>query len=396
MKTFNIAIIGAGMIGAAHASGYRVHQARLASDQHQFVLHTVCDAREDAARELAKVWGFAHVASDWQAVIADPEIDIVSVTLPNFMHAEVATAALRAGKHVLCEKPLALTAAQAAEMTALAKASKGVSGSVFNYRRIPAVAMIKQLVENGEIGTLSHLLIQYQCGYAADPLLPHSWRYTESKAGGGALHDIGAHAIDIAHFFCGDISEIVGAATDTLITHRYLPLAANAGHNHVALSDRSEKVDTDDISSCVMRFRNGCQGLFSASRVTVGMGNTLSFTLTGSRGTILFNSERPGELHIARAEREGGAFITLANQPSFPFLSDLIPVPHDGVAVGYAEGFGFMMAEFMQAVAEGKPWQKGAFSDGLAVAQVLEAIQLSSRERRPVAIAEFNQGENHV
>jgi predicted dehydrogenase len=386
MKTFNVAIIGAGMIGAAHASGYRAHQARLSGPDFQFVLHTVCDAREEAAQELARVWGFAHVANNWQAVLDNPDIDVVSVALPNFLHAEVAAAALRAGKHVLCEKPLALTAAQAKELTDLAASSKGISGSVFNYRRIPAISMVKELIERGEIGSPTHLLVQYQCGYAADPLLPHSWRYTESRAGGGALHDIGAHAIDIARFLCGDITEIVGATTDTFIKQRYLPLTANAGHSHVTLSDRAEEVDTDDISSCVMRFDSGCQGLFSASRVTVGMGNTLSFTLTGSKGTVLFNSERPGEFSIARASVEKGAFITQANNPSFPYLSDMIPVPHDGVAIGYAEGFGFMIAEFMQAVAQNKPYSKGSFADGLAVALVLEAIQHAARDRRPVAI----------
>ena len=386
MKTLNVAIIGAGMIGAAHASGYRAHQARLSSSDCQFVLHTVCDAREEAAQELAGVWGFSHVSNDWKAVLANPEIDIVSVALPNFLHAEVAAAALRAGKHVLCEKPLALTAAQAKELTDLAATSKGISGSVFNYRRIPAISMIKELIGKGEIGTPTHLLVQYQCGYAADPLLPHSWRYTESRAGGGALHDIGAHAVDIARFLCGDISEIVGATTDTFIKQRYLPLTAGAGHSHVTLSDKAETVDTDDISSCVMRFDNGCQGLFSASRVTVGMGNTLSFTLTGSKGTVLFNSERPGEFKIARASVENGAFITQANNPSFPYLSDMIPVPHDGVAIGYAEGFGFMIAEFMQAVAQNRAYTKGSFADGLAVALVLEAIQHAARDRRPVAI----------
>ncbi|MGK3127746.1 Gfo/Idh/MocA family protein [Pantoea sp. C8B4] len=389
MKTYNIAIIGAGMIGAAHASGYRAHQARLAGPDHQFNLHTICDAREDAAQELSRVWGFAHTSSDWQAVLNNPDIDIVSVALPNFLHAEVAAAALRAGKHVLCEKPLALTAAQAKELTELAASSKGINGSVFNYRRIPAISMIKQLIEQGEIGTPTHLLVQYQTGYAADPLLPHSWRYTESRAGGGALHDIGAHAIDIARFLCGDILEIVGATEDTFIKHRYLPLTANAGHSHVTLSDQSAVVDTDDISSCVLRFNSGCQGLFSASRVTVGMGNTLSFTLTGSKGTVLFNSERPGEFQIARASKESGAFVTRANNPAFPYLSDLIPVPHDGVAIGYAEGFGFMIAEFMQAVAENRPYSKGNFADGLAVALVLEAIQHAARERRPVSISEF-------
>ncbi|EPC4490668.1 Gfo/Idh/MocA family protein [Serratia liquefaciens] len=390
MKKLGIAVIGAGMIGAAHASGYRAHQSRMANDKVTFRLHTLCDAREDAARELARVWGFEQVATDWRKVINDPEIDIVSVALPNFVHAEVVSAALAAGKHVLCEKPLALTAQEAHQLVTLAQKAGVIAGSVFNYRRIPAISMIKQLIDDGEIGHPTHLLIQYQCGYAADPLLPFSWRYVQSKAGGGALHDIGAHAVDIARFLCGEVESIVGAVSDIFIKQRFHPLSAAAGHNHTALSDRSELVDTDDISSCVLRFNNGCQGLFSASRVTVGMGNTLSFTLTGSKGTVLFNSERPGEFQVARFERENGAFITVPNQPSFPYLSQMIPVPHDGVAVGYAEGFGFMIAEFMRAIAENRPFTQGSFEEGFAAAQILEAIQRSAVDKRQVAIAEFN------
>lgn len=389
MKQINIAIIGAGMIGAAHASGYRSHQARLSTSQQQFVLHTVCDARESAAAELAAVWGFAHVATDWQAVVNDPEIQVISIALPNFLHAEVAAAALKAGKHVLCEKPLALTAKEAWELTQLAQQSDSICGSVFNYRRIPAVAQIKQWVDAGEIGKLQHLLIQYQCGYAADPQLPYSWRYRQETAGGGALHDIGAHAIDIARFIAGDVETINGACSSITIPQRFVALGANAGHSHVALSNKSETVDTDDIASCVMRFTSGCQGLFSASRVTVGMGNTLSFTLTGSTGTIQFNSERPGEFQISRFGRENGAFVTVPNQPAFPYLSQWIPVPHDGVAIGYAEGFGFMIAEFMQAVSENRPYRNGTFSDGFAVAQILEAIQRAAEQQRPVAIREL-------
>lgn len=389
MKTLNIAIIGAGMIGAAHASGYRGHQARLANENFEFALHTICDFREEAAAELARVWGFKHTATKWEDVINNPEIDIVSVALPNFLHAQVSAAALRAGKHVLCEKPLALNANDACELVKIANESEVVCGSVFNYRRVPAVAMIKKFLDDGEIGILSHMVIKYESSYAADPMLPFSWRYRKSQAGGGALHDVGPHAMDVARFLAGDVSEIIGASSETVIPHRYVPMSANIGHSHVQLSDKMEVVDTDDITSCLMKFRDGCHALFTASRVSVGMGNTLTLQLTGTKGTIHFNSERPGEFQIARIDQVGGAFVTIANNPSFPYLNDWIPVPHDGVAIGYAESFGFMVAEFMQNIVNKKPGVGvNGFRDGFAVAEALEAIQRSVDEKRPVALNE--------
>ncbi|PSJ46999.1 gfo/Idh/MocA family oxidoreductase [Zobellella taiwanensis] len=391
MNDFGIAILGAGMIGAAHASGYRAHQSRFQRDGANFQLLTVCDARQEAAEALATNYGFAETATDWRAVIADERVKVVSVTLPNFEHATVARAALAAGKHVLCEKPLALTAAEARDLAELASTAGVNSGTVFNNRRVPAIREIKNLVAAGEIGEPVHILIQYQSEYAADPTLPHSWRYLKDKAGGGALHDIGAHAIDVARFICGDILEIGGAISSTTVPRRFLPAQAAAGHNHVALSNESLPVDTDDVSSCVMRFESGCQGLFSTSRVAVGMGNTLSFALSGTRGTVRYSSARPGEYEIARLDDSPQAFRIISNRPASPYVSERTPVPHDGVGIGFAEVFGFMIAEFMESIAQGQPFTNGSIEDGLRVAEILEAIQLSADEHRPVQISEIRQ-----
>lgn len=390
MQRVNIAVLGAGMIGAAHASAYRAHLARLSDEHSQFILHTICDAREEAAAAVARSWGFERVATDWQQVVNDPVIDVISVALPNALHAEVAAAALRAGKHVICEKPLAMRAADAWQLKVVAEQSRGISASVFNYRRIPAIARIKQLLDAGEIGELNHVLIQYQCAYAADPQLPWSWRYQKSSSGGGASHDLGAHAIDLARFLAGDIAEISAASSSIVIPQRYVAAAANAGHSHVELTQELRPVDNDDVTSCLMRFASGCQGLFSTSRTAVGMRNRLSFTLQGSRGTLVFNSERPGEFQIARAGRENGDFVTVHNEANFPYISSLVPVPHGGVSIGYAECFGFMIAEFMQAIAEQRPYTNGTFADGYAVLQVLEAIERAAAEQRPVAISDIN------
>ena len=185
MSAGGIAIIGAGMIGAAHASAYRSLLPRFQQSIPGCSLHTVCDSNPDLAGRLATTYGFAHVARDWRAVLDNPDIGIVSVCLPNFLHVEVTAEALRKGKHVLCEKPLALSASEARPLVDLAAISGSVSGTVFNYRRIPALAEIRARLAAGDLGRPVQIMVGFQCDYAADPELPHSWRYEFDRAGPG-------------------------------------------------------------------------------------------------------------------------------------------------------------------------------------------------------------------
>jgi predicted dehydrogenase len=385
MSATGIAIIGAGMIGAAHASGYRQHIARFPSLG--ATLDSVCDANPAQAESLATTWGFARTATDWRAAIDDPAIGIVSVCLPNFLHTEVTQAALRAGKHVLCEKPLALAAGEARDTWLVARDTAGVSGTVFNYRRIPAVADIAARVAAGELGEPVQILIQYQCDYAADPLLPHSWRYELGRAGPGALLDLGTHAIDLARFIMGDISEVVGAAATISIPERFLPLGATTGHGHVELSDRTAKVENDDVMSALFRFASGAQGFMTASRVAVGTGNRVQVEVYGTKGTARFSNETPSHFDLAVMAGNGPApFQRILNRPSSPHVGALAAVPHDLVPIGYAESFGFMIHEFLEAIAEGRPFGNGSIEDGYRAAQVLDAIQVASRTNAPVTV----------
>jgi predicted dehydrogenase len=313
-----IAVIGAGMIGAAHAAAYRQFAHRFGGAGH---LHTVCDMNEAAARKLATDWGFARTATNWTAVISDPEIDIVSVCLPNFLHTEVTLAALQAGKHVLCEKPLALTAASAKPLLEAARAATTISGTVFNYRRIPALAEMKARIEAGDIGRPIQISVQYQSDYAADPRLPHSWRYEFAKAGPGALLDVGTHAADTMRFLFGDVEAVVGAVSTISIAQRYLPLTATSGHGHVALSDVTAPVDNDDVMSALLRFRSGAQGYMSASRVAIGSGNRLSVDVMGSKGTLRFTTETPSYYERALLTHNGATgFQRIMNSPRSPNL----------------------------------------------------------------------------
>jgi predicted dehydrogenase len=380
-----IAVIGAGMIGAAHAAGYRTYAPRVEGLSAR--LDTVCDANAELAARLARNWGFPRAVGDWRAVIDDPEIGIVSVCLPNFLHTEVTRAALKAGKHVLCEKPLALSAPEARGTFELARTASGKSGTVFNYRRIPAIADIRARVQAGELGEPIQIVILYQCDYAADPLLPHSWRYEFDRAGPGALLDLGTHAVDLARFIFGDVAEVTGAVSTISIEERFLPAAATTGHGHVALSETKAKVDNDDVMSALLRFRNGAQGFMTASRVAVGAGNRIQVEVYGTKGTARFSNETPIHYDLAIFNDNGPApFARMINRPSSPYIGALAAVPHDLVPIGYAESFGFMIHEFLTSIAEGKPFENGSIEDGYRAAEVLDAIQKASTTNAPVPV----------
>jgi predicted dehydrogenase len=384
MSFKGIAIIGAGMIGAAHAAAYRQFAHRFGDGSGK--LDIVCDVNGEMAHTLARNWGFERTSSDWNAVITDPDIDIVSVCLPNYLHTEVTLAALRAGKHVLCEKPLALDAASARPVRDAARSANCVSGTVFNYRRIPAVADIKTRIEAGELGEPVQISVLFQCDYAADPLLPHSWRYEFAKAGPGALLDVGTHAVDMMRFLFGDISEIVGAVSTISIAERRLPVGTTTGHGHVELSEASAKVDNDDVMSGLVRFVNGAQGYVSASRVAVGTGNRLTIEVMGTKGTARFTTESPTHFELAVLDDAGRAFRKILNSPRSPNVAALVAVPHDLVSVGYAEWFGFMIYEFLTCADQRKAFTNGSIEDGYRAAQVLDAIYRSGVEKAPVAI----------
>jgi len=390
MRNGAIAIIGAGMIGAAHAFGYRNNLPRFAKKIPGLSLAAICDNNPALAQQLADTYGFETIRAEWTDVMSDPEIGIVSIALPNFLHVDAVAAALDAGKHVICEKPLALHADDAIMLYKKAQNSKNCAATVFNYRRIPAVAEMRELIVSGDLGDLVHVVMQYQAEYAADPELPHSWRYERARAGHGALLDIGTHALDMLRFLCGEITDVVGANTAISIKERYLPTRETTGHSRDKLSGEKRSVENDDVVSALLNFSSGCQGTFVASRVAVGMGNTISVDVFGTRGTLRFNSQRPGQYEIARFTAPGHSlFVVMPNRPKSPYVSELLPVPFEGVSVGYAESFSFMIYDFLSAIASDTPMSNGTLLDGVRAAQIADAIQMSASGRTPISVPPF-------
>jgi predicted dehydrogenase len=387
MSHHGIAIAGAGMIGAAHASAYRNYLPRFSDRLPGLKLACIADGNAVLAQTLARNYGFETTVPDWKAAIDNPDVGIVSIALPNFLHLEAVEATLTAGKHVLCEKPLALNAADARRLYQKAKRSSVCAATVFNYRRVPAVTEIRDLIHSGELGEIVNILVQYQSEYAADPNLPHSWRYDRKRAGPGALLDVGTHAIDTARYLCGEVEEVIGAISTISIKERFVPTSATVGHVRGELSAKKRPVDNDDLTSALLRFQNGCQGLFSSSRVAIGMGNTLSFEIFGTKASVRFSTQTLNQYEIARFDGSGQSpFATVFNRPVSPNVGELLPVPHDGVGVGYAEVFGFMVNEFLTAIAEAKPIAGGTLLDGLRAAEILDAIQAAALVHGPIRV----------
>ena len=209
-----------------------------------------------------------------------------------------------------------------------------------------------------------------------------------SRAGPGALLDLGTHAVDMLRFMFGDVAEVVGAVSTISIPARHLPMGAVTGHGHVALSDQTAVVDNDDVMSGLVRFVNGAQGFVSASRVAVGAGNRLAVELHGTKGTARFSTETPSFYELALfAPGQPSNFTRYPNRPSSPAVGALAPVPHDLVSVGYAEVFGYMIHDFLAAIAAGRALENGSIEDGYRAAQVLDAIQRASVVNAPVPVA---------
>jgi len=323
----------------------------------------------DAVAAAADKWGWSEAATDWREVIARDDIDIVDIVTPGDSHAEIAIAALEAGKHVLCEKPLANTVDEARAMVAAAEkaATQGVRSMVgYSYRRVPAVALARRLVEQGRIGEIRHVRASYQQDWIVDPEFPLVWRLQRSAAGSGALGDIGAHIVDMAQYLTGDLLTGVSALTETFVRERPLPSRDGRG-----------SVDVDDAALFLGRFAGGAVASFEASRFATGRKNALRIELNGSRGSLAFDQERMNELEFYSEEEDPdtrGFRRILVTEPTHPYVGAWWPPGH---GLGYEHSFTHQAVDLVRDIAEGRD-PVPSFADGLRVQLVLDAVERSA------------------
>ena len=303
-QSIGVAVIGGGMAGRAHAAGYRSATTLFGTDRPDVRLVAIADTNANVADDTARRYGYERAEYDWRAIAEAPDIDAVSVVVANHLHREIVEGLLAAGKHVLCEKPLAGSLDDAEAMVTAAERADRVTAVGYTYRRSPAVEQIRRELAAGTIGELVHFNGHYWCDYSLDPTAPITWRY-KGGPGTGALADVGSHLIDLSEFVCGPITEVAGAAFATLIKERPVPIGVTYGHTKAAVSDEVAPVENEDVATFTATFGNGAVGTFSASRVAHGLPDGLGFELFASTGSAAWNLHRPGEFEISTAESSG-------------------------------------------------------------------------------------------
>ena len=382
-ERLRIAMVGHGFMGAAHSQAWRTAPRFFDLDAEPEM--TVVVGRDPDRTEAARVqYGWQEASTDWRAVVTDPDIDVVDICSPGSSHVDVAIAALEAGKHVLCEKPLANTVAEAEAMTAAATAARanGVRSMVgFSYRRVPAIARAKQLVESGRLGTIRQVRALYLQDWLADEDGPMTWRLDKSLAGSGSLGDIGAHAIDLVEHVTGAALTTVSGTLETFVTERPL-LADGVGLSGTASTERG-KVTVDDAAFFLGRLGGGAAdgaiGSFEATRYATGRKNGLTLEISGSTGAIQFDLESMNELRLYDATApagEQGFQRILVTEPEHPYMAAWWPTGH---LIGYEHTFSHEVKDFVEAIVAGTD-PSPSFDDGLHVQRVLDAVERSAAD----------------
>ena len=391
MKTINVALIGQGFMGRTHSNAWG-QVAKFFKPPLGAVMHTVFGQPEENPRVFAQNWGWKNASTDWQALVKSPDIGLVDVVTPNYMHAPVAKAAIAAGKHVSCEKPIAGTLSDAREMVEAAKKSNVKTFVWFNYRRCPAVALAHQLVKAGKIGQIRHVRASYLQDWAPESV-PLLWRFDKKLAGSGAHGDLNAHIIDMTRFVTGEeITEVVGAIAETFVKKRKLPagVASGAIVTEGARGDQWGEVTVDDAVLFLARFSGGAVASYEAARQATGNQNRNQFEINGTKGALKFDFERMNELQFYDATLpravQGWTTIMCTHGGDHPYVANWWPDAH---IIGYEHGFTNEAYDILRVLGGEAPTVPiPDFEDAYQTQRVLEAAMLSAEQQRPVKIAD--------
>jgi predicted dehydrogenase len=376
MQTLGVGMVGYAFMGAAHSQAWR-------TAPHAFdlpvrpVLAALCGRDPAATAAAAQRYGFESTETDWHALLDRDDVQLIDVCTPGDSHAEISVAALEAGKHVLCEKPLANTVPEAEAMAAAAARAqaRGVRSMVgFNYRRVPALALARQLIAGGQVGEIRHVRASYLQDWLADPAFPLTWRLQREHAGSGALGDLGAHIVDLAQYLTGQLIAGVSGVTATFVPERPLPGDPGA----------TGRVTVDDAVAFTGRLESGALASFEATRFASGRKNALRIEVNGARGSLAFDLERLNELEFAdhTGSSSTGDPLTqgfrriLVTEPGHPYLSAWWPPGH---VLGWEHTFTHEVRDLVTAIAEGTD-PEPSFADGLQVQHVLGAVSASAAQ----------------
>jgi predicted dehydrogenase len=381
-NSIGVAVIGAGMAGRAHANGYRSAPAVFSTDLPEVRLVAIADAYQPFAEDTARRYGYQRAETSWEAIAGAADIDAVSVVVANSLHREIVTALLEAGKHVLCEKPLAPSVPDGQAMVDQAEKSDRVAAVGFTFRRSPAINAIREQITAGSLGPAVHFSGHYWCDYGFSPDAPMSWRY-RGGPGSGALADIGTHLVDVGELLCGPVHSVRGAVLQTMIPDRPLPLGTAVGHaSGVPVSDRREPVENEDIATFTAAFASGATGTLSVSRIAYGLANSLGFDVFCTGGAAAFDLNRVAEFSIADQVPAGpvNGYRQVLLGPAHPYISRGLPMDFPSVGHGQNDFFIFQARAFLEEIAglDGLP-RCPRLAEGLHNLRVLDAVVASAQ-----------------
>ncbi len=384
MTEINVALLGYKFMGKAHSNAFR-QVRRFFPGKLEPRMKVLCGRDEAAVAAAARQFGWEEYDTDWRRVVERKDIDVVDVSTPGNRHAEMAIAAARAGKHIICEKPLANSLADAKDMLAAVEKAGVKHMIMHNYRKIPAVAFAKKLVEDGKIGEAYHYHGAYLQDWIMDPNFPLVWRLEKKFAGSGALGDIGAHAIDFARYLNGEFGSVVSQMT-TFFKQRPL-VGAGAGSWGAKGSKGKGKVTVDDDANFLARFKNASVGVFESSRFAGGRRNYNTFQIYGSKGSLAFNLERMNELeYYDRTDKQAdqGFKTIMVTESVHPYVGAWWPPGH---IIGYEHTFVHAVADFLTAL-EKDTMPSPNFRDGVKNQAVLDAVERSAKSGRWEKVSE--------
>jgi predicted dehydrogenase len=393
-EKINVCLIGQKFMGRTHSNAY-LKAPKFFDLPVEPVMHTIAGRNREELQEFKERWGWENASIDWKAAVSNPDIQLVDVGTPNNMHAEMTIAALEAGKHVACEKPLAGSFSDARQMRdAARKASNCKTFVWYNYRRVPALALAYQFVREGKIGRIYHVRAQYLQDWAG-PDVPLIWRFQKSVAGSGAHGDLNAHIIDAARFVTGEeITEVSGAVAETFVKERTIPSQGSSGGiaGGAKAGVQKGRSDVDDALAFLARTESGAMASFEATRFATGNQNRNTLEVNGEKGSIKFDFEDMNHLYFYDAtqprKQQGWTQIMVTHGGDHPYAGNWWPDAH---ILGYEHGFINQAADMMMVLGGKRPVVPLAdFEDAFKTQQVLEAAAISAAEKRPVKISEMN------
>ncbi len=368
MKTLKVGLLGYGFMGKAHSRAFR-DVCRFFDLPFKIEMKVICGRNEFKLKDAAEKYGWKSYETDWRKVVSDSDIDIIDIATPGYAHKDQVIESAKNKKHIICEKPIANNFPDAVEMYETAKKNKVKHFVMFNYRRVPAIALAKEMMVSGEIGEIFNFRAFYLQDWILDPKFPRVWRLEKSKAGSGALGDIGSHIVDIARYLIGDINEVVSAMR-TFIKLRPLPEDMR----------KNGKVDVDDSVAFLANFKNGIYGTFEATRFANGRKNFNGFEIYGSKGSLIFNFESMNELqYFSSGDKKGrqGFKRILVTDDIHPYIKSWWPPGH---IIGYEHTFVNAIYDFFKCLYENK-MPSPDLADGAKVQAVIDAVERSAKNK---------------